>query len=390
MSRYHSYLNTAATILKQYNGEEVFSSYIKKIFAANKKYGSRDRKLIAHYCYCCFRLGKAGQQLTTEEQIITGLFLTAGTEKAILEQLRPEWEEAVSEPVEERARMVGIEPTAIFPWKEEVSSGVEPGEFSFSFFQQPDVFLRLRPGHEQEVKKKLKEVAIPFIEKNECCIALPNTSRADQVITLNKEAVVQDYNSQQTATLLLQAAIRNGKQFSVWDCCAASGGKSMMLYDLYPQIDLTVSDVRESILVNLRKRFREAGIQLYTSFQADLSKSLPASMGQYDLVLADVPCSGSGTWGRTPEQLYYFDEKKIAIYSALQQQIVRNIWSAVKPGGYLLYITCSVFKQENEEVMSVVAGCKGATVITMKMLTGYTMKADSLFAALVQKNNNAD
>ena len=75
MSRYHSYLNTAVTILTNYKGEEPFAGYIKKFFAANKKYGSKDRKSISHLCYCYFRTGKALPKLSVEDRIVAGLFL---------------------------------------------------------------------------------------------------------------------------------------------------------------------------------------------------------------------------------------------------------------------------------------------------------------------------
>ena len=69
------------------------------------------------------------------------------------------------------------------------------------------------------------------------------------------------------------------------------------------------------------------------------------------MIIADVPCTGSGTWGRTPEQLYYFEDRKIEEYASLQKQIVTNVISHLAPGGYFLYITCSVFKKENEEAI---------------------------------------
>ena len=80
---------------------------------------------------------------------------------------------------------------------------------------------------------------------------------------------MQDFSSQGVGGLLLPVA--RGPLY-VWDCCAASGGKSIMLYDLDPAIRLTVSDIRESILINLRKRFNEAGIKKYQSFVIYLTK----------------------------------------------------------------------------------------------------------------------
>ena len=68
----------------------------------------------------------------------------------------------------------------------------------------------------------------------------------------------------------------------------------------------------------------------------------------FDFVFADVPCSGSGTWGRTPEQLKYFKQEQLATYTELQGKIIENLIPALKLHGHLLFATCSVYKNENE------------------------------------------
>src|SRR5690606_8193418 len=104
----------------------------------------------------------------------------------------------------------------------------------------------------------------------------------------------------------------------------------------------------------------------------------------FDLVIADVPCSGSGTWSRTPEQLYYFGKEKIQLYASRQRKILEHVTGNAKPGGYLLYCTCSVFRKENEEQVQYLQDA-GWTVVQQEILTGYNMRADTLFAALLQK-----
>ena len=159
-----------------------------------------------------------------------------------------------------------------------------------------------------------------------------------------------------------------------------------MAKDILGDIDLTVSDIRESILVNLKKRFKEAGIKTSKSFVADLAASkvkLPISNS--GLIICDAPCTGSGTWSRTPEQLYYFDKNEISKYSSLQKQIVSNIIPHLQPGGYFLYITCSVFKKENEEVVDFIKNNFGLEISRMELMKGYDKKADTMFAALLQK-----
>jgi len=176
----------------------------------------------------------------------------------------------------------------------------------------------------------------------------------------------------------------------IWDCCTGSGGKAILAYDIIPNIQLTVSDKRESIIKNLQKRFEKAGIKSYNFFVADLENlnkiSPPAAAiiqkQKFDLIICDAPCTGSGTWSRTPEQLFYFHKNQIDKYASLQKKIVENITPFLKPGGHLLYITCSVFKKENEEIVEFIKEKLSLKLQRAEILKGYESKADTMFAAL--------
>lgn len=386
MSIAHSHLNTAVNILDQYKGEQPFASFLRQYFSKEKKYGSKDRKQIGHLCYSFFRLGRSVMNLTAKERILLALFLCDEKASLVLSTLRPEWVSKIELPLIVKLKIIneGVVPEAIFPWVESLSTNIDPLKFNLLFLVQPDFFLRIRPGKKDLVTKKLKEADINFKELDTDCLSLNNTARIDQVVRIDKEVVVQDYSSQRTGELLKELLDKKIK--SVWDCCAASGGKSIMAVDILGDIDLTVSDVRESIMANLKKRFASAGIKRYKSFIADLTiDNTIAQKNKFDLVIADVPCSGSGTWSRTPEQLFYFDESKIEKYSDLQKKIMSNVIPAVKPGGFLLYITCSVFSKENEEMVIFVTQQTGLVLVKSVLLKGYEIKADTMFAALLQK-----
>jgi 16S rRNA (cytosine967-C5)-methyltransferase len=388
VSRFHSYLNSAKEILSLYKGEEPLTSFLKKHFAQHKKFGSKDRKQVSHLCYCYFRLGKALTELPVEERILAALFLCSSQPNEILQQLKPVWNENAMLSFSAKQKLIAssFSTADIFPWQHELSDGIDGSAFSLSHLQQPDLFLRVRPGKENIVLQKLTTSGIEFRQVTDSRIALPNASKVDELIKVNEEAVVQDYSSQQVALLFqyLKPHTSNLK-LSLWDCCAASGGKSIMAKDMLGDIALTVSDVRESILVNLKKRFAEAGIREYKSFVTDLTRADQQSLkSKYDLIIADVPCSGSGTWARTPEQLYYFETEKIAVFAALQQKIIANAVTHLLPGGYFLYITCSVFKKENEEAVTLLKDKFQLQEIKTELLKGYDKKADTMFAVLLQ------
>jgi len=332
----------------------------------------------------------------TEQKTLAGLFLCSDQSNEMLAFLKPEWNKSTALPLSEKLIIINypLLIKGVFPWREELSSGIEYQKFCESFFIQPDLFLRIRPGHAESVLLKLNALEVKYEFISPFSIRLPNSFKVDKHFELDKEVVVQDYSSQRVGEYMELVRRRpSDESLKLWDCCAGSGGKSIMAYDHNPSIELAVSDVRKSILANLENRFKAAEIKKYKSFKADLAHSqFPIPHSPFDFIIADVPCSGSGTWSRTPEQLAFFDKKEIESYSALQKRIVDNIIPQLQPGGHLLYITCSVFKKENEEVVEYIkqnlpAGKAGfhLQVKKMELLKGYEIKADTMFAALLQK-----
>jgi 16S rRNA (cytosine967-C5)-methyltransferase len=304
----------------------------------------------------------------------------------LLEALNPEWNKTVSLEINEKIKTVKqqyeLDLAAIFPFKQHLSSAIEFGPFANSFLIQPDIYLRLRPGKEMIVKQKLSAAQIPFQLKNSQAVSVPPATKLDEILALNKEVVIQDLNSQKVLEPLLNEISGKKELKTAWDCCAASGGKSILLFDKLPGIQLTVSDIRGSTLINLKKRFSEAGINSYKKMVADISdKPLPLEK-KFDLIICDAPCSGSGTWSRTPEQLYFFDEKRIQHYSTLQKRIVTNAVKNLRKGSCFLYITCSVFKKENEEIATFIKEKLMLRQVKAELLKGYDKKADTLYASL--------
>ncbi len=391
ISLYHtSHFAVAKKLLLSYKHDVPFNVYLKLYFRQNKKHGSKDRRSITSLCYNYFRLGKSFTNVTVEERILSGTFLCEKTPSEIFRFYKPEWNDVIERSLNEKIAILKSQFSIedIFPFHDELSKGIDAKNFSFSFLHQPKLFIRIRPGFEKTVLQKLEinNIKCEVISKN--CIAFSNSSKIDTVIDLDRQAVVQDYNSQRVGEYLKLVIENKKSEIDVWDCCAASGGKSILAYDINPSIKLIVSDKRKSILQNLEERFAKAGIKNYTSFVADLSSPHPLEKvaRRFDFIIADVPCTGSGTWSRTPEQLFYFDEKELKKYSDLQKNIVQNVTPYLKPGGHLVYITCSVFKKENEEVVNFVRERLKLTLIEMQLLKGCEIKADTMFVALFTLN----
>ena len=384
--RYQSYLNSAKSIIDFYKGDVPFAVFIRKYFSAHKKHGSKDRKQIASLCYNFFRLGKAIPHLPVEEKIIVAVFLCETQSSEFLQFHKPEWNEIIAKPLAEKMLAAAFVVEDVFPWAEELSTGIDAELFRHSFFYQPDLFLRIRPGNKDSVIKKMQDAGLQFELVSDDCIALPNSTKIDELLQIDKEVIIQDYNSQKVLDFLKKDEPVTANT-GVWDCCAASGGKSILAYDiLNGKIDLTVSDIRESILQNLKKRFETAGIKNYNSFTADLAiENCPLPIAHCPLIICDAPCTGSGTWSRTPEQLYYLKRKTIDVYVAMQQKIVSNVIPYLQHGGIFIYITCSIFKNENEDMVDFIKEKFHLQLLQMELLKGYDKKADNMFVAVFKK-----
>lgn len=390
-SRFQRYIDYAEAVIKSYTPIEPFHLYLKKYFAANKKHGSRDRKLITALCYGYFRLGLGTiGQLSIQEKCLLGLFLSEIRSSPILELMKPLWNSKIHLSLSEKLAEIKsvFNGNNIFPFPEEVSDTIDLKKFNFSFLKQPKLFIRIRPKQHQKVFDKLNSANILFEKISKDCLAFDITKKLSEIIKIDEEAVIQDYNSQQVSTFFTPISKANKGPIDLWDCCAASGGKSILAFDLLRNVRLTVSDTRKKILENLKARFVSAGIANYHSFVADptIDKSHPSINNKtFDCIVADVPCSGSGTWGRSPEQMQFFSKEKLDEYAILQRKIVKNAIVHLKEEGYLLYITCSVFSKENEENVDFIEKKLNMKKIESRYLRGYEMQADTLFAALFRK-----
>src|SRR4051812_8660734 len=114
MSRFYSHLTSAVLILSKYRGEEPFASYLKKYFASNKKFGSKDRKQVAQLCYAALRLGKSDIDLASEDRILTGVFLTTESSSPILHELKSDWDDLISRPINEKLKFADLDLKSIF------------------------------------------------------------------------------------------------------------------------------------------------------------------------------------------------------------------------------------------------------------------------------------
>jgi len=380
-------LKTFQRILDEYPAETPLGKFLPGFYRQNKQMGSTDRRIANRLVYNYFRLGKALANLPTDERLFVAEFLCNTQLNSFLQHFKPEWAACIGFTLEEK---IGIIKTAypafnlndIFPWINEVSAGINKTAFLESFFTQPDLFIHVHNGYDHLVKGELNKAEIIFKDEGNGCFSLPNGTRLENIFPTQHWFEVQDYSSQQCAQFF-----KPQKWDSWWDACAASGGKSLLLHEEEPDIKLVVSDIRESILANLDERFQQAGLRKYQKKVLDLCQNIDQTLHDYafDGIILDVPCSGSGTWGRTPEMIAQFDEHKIEFFQRLQKTIAANVVKYLKPGKPLIYITCSAFKEENGDVVDYLVKELGMRLEAQQVLKGYERRADTMFVSRLIK-----
>jgi 16S rRNA (cytosine967-C5)-methyltransferase len=153
----------------------------------------------------------------------------------------------------------------------------------------------------------------------------------------------------------IAAAVMPAGGTRVWDCCAAPGGKTLVLAARLPGADVLATDLSAKRMAQTEarlRRFKHAG-GVKTEV-ADAAK-LPPEAGEFDLILCDVPCSGTGTLGRNPEIRARLKPEELARQAARQREILAAALARLAPGGRLVYSTCSLEPEENEQVVAAVA-----------------------------------
>jgi 16S rRNA (cytosine967-C5)-methyltransferase len=144
-----------------------------------------------------------------------------------------------------------------------------------------------------------------------------------------------------------------GRGTSLLDCCAAPGGKTLILGERNPDARIVACETSEARLTQLRKRLAPLGERV--ECRAADATALTED-GKYDLVLADVPCSGTGTLGRNPEIRHRLRADDLPRQASRQREILRAALRAARPGGRVVYSTCSLEPEENEQVVAAALG----------------------------------
>ncbi len=386
----HSRLTIIRSLLEGYDGSVPFHLYLKSCFVKHKNFGSRDRRIYSSWCFAYYRLGNAIPKQDFSVRLAVAWYLVHGPDDEIFKTLNAvKISEQIQNSITDRINHIAelfpdFAAAEIFQFKHELSGEMKISEYAASMLVQPRVWIRVTKGNAAAVSDELEANEIPF-EKDQMLPLAFSFESGVKLDTLksrqNNLFEIQDRSSQ-----IAGAAVPAKPGEHWWDCCCGAGGKSLEILDTIPGIKITATDSRATILKNFRERTEKYRSQLSTTV-LDLEQEVPLNFfgSRFDGIIADVPCTGSGTWSRTPEYLTFFNKELVTDYVNRQKAIISSSVPFLKSQGSLIYITCSVFRMENEEMAAWIASLSGMTLKEEKFLDGSGEKSDSMYYAIFVK-----
>jgi 16S rRNA C967 or C1407 C5-methylase (RsmB/RsmF family)/NOL1/NOP2/fmu family ribosome biogenesis protein len=173
------------------------------------------------------------------------------------------------------------------------------------------------------------------------------------LFTLNPLLHAGAYYVQEASSMFLEQAVRQAvdltEQLRILDLCAAPGGKSTLLASLIGADSLLVSNEvirsRAEILAENLTKWGKPNVIVTNNDPRDFDRL----QGFFDMIVVDAPCSGEGLFRKDPEAMNEWSEASAAMCSERQRRILMDVWPALKPGGVLIYSTCTYNPAENEE-----------------------------------------
>jgi 16S rRNA (cytosine967-C5)-methyltransferase len=208
-----------------------------------------------------------------------------------------------------------------------------------------------------DVEAELAEDGVQ-LEPGELLTAARTVAQGDVSATAAFREVrirVQDEGSQLVAEIAGQG--NEAKVNTILDCCAAPGGKTLILAERNPQARIVACESSPQRLAQLRNRLAAYAGRVECRL-ADATALTEAA--SFDLVLADVPCSGTGTLGRNPEIRHRLRLEDLPRQAERQRAVLAAALLAVRPGGGVVYSTCSLEPEENEQVVAAVLAAGAA------------------------------
>jgi 16S rRNA (cytosine967-C5)-methyltransferase len=390
VSRAGSQQRTLAVILGRlrpyWRSDAGLPARIEAILSGDRRLGSRDRRLYRELIYASLRfLPWVEPLLDTDPAGAARRAAWLAGDSPAIKAFRDEV--AAGMPglpaaVDEKARVLSADAELLSPaWLREECPGALSPPLRDVLLSRAPLWLRLQAADPGPILSEFESLGWAWRESGLCRGALLLPQGSDVTKTrayLSGGVEVQDIGSQ-----LILATVGVGPGGHWLDACAGAGGKTLQLAVLLgPGGRVTARDPRRAALAELAARAARAGLgdRLRVGDPSD-------PQGGFDAVLVDAPCTGSGTWRRAPHLRWVTAPGAPADAAAVQLRLLLESAPRVRPGGRLVYATCSICRSENESVVSAFLGARRdfAAEIPGKSLLPQEHDGDGFFVASLRR-----
>lgn len=257
-------------------------------------------------------------------------------------------------------------------------------------------------------------VTIRFRKQDEACIKAVENALIEQGGTMKKHSYVNyayqiektddvtrlpgyaqgDFVIQDVSSMLAVESIGIQAGMKILDICAAPGGKSMLAADKLKEAEecnktqangqIEARDVSDYKVELMQQNFDRCGLQEVKAVVWDALDLDESWIGQADVVIADLPCSGLGIIGKKRDIKYKMTPESIDAIIALQEEILENAVQYVKPGGKLLFSTCTINRQENEAHVELLKNKYDMTPVSLQDYLPREVQSDTTKEGYVQ------
>jgi 16S rRNA (cytosine967-C5)-methyltransferase len=365
-----------------------FPAWANRVLAGDRRFGSRDRRYYRELIYTAVRFLPWIETLRAGDRGLAALWLSADVaETADARDALSVDRSSAALPIAGRAAAfnesfegASASPDSLLPaWvRDECPALLEPNEAGTVHSRAP-LWLRANSGDTAAAISALARESIDASADARIPGAIRVLAGPDVTRTrayANGLLEVQDLGSQ---WVLHTAGVEPGERWL--DACAGAGGKTLQLAAMAGSSTPVVAhDIRAAALEELKGRAARAGI-----------KSIRASttvQGEFDAVLVDAPCSGSGTWRRSPHLKWQTSREDLAKFATRQLDLLRRFSARVRPRARLVYATCSIARTENEGVIRAFleAEPQFAEVGHRVTLLPSQLDSDGFFVAVTRRN----
>jgi 16S rRNA (cytosine967-C5)-methyltransferase len=370
-----------------WRSDSALPSRIDSLLGGDRRLGSRDRRLYREMIYTALRYLPWIEPLLESDapgaaRRIAWLAADSPAAHAFRAALAGDLPDCPADPAE-KARILGTDVGALSPdWLPRECPEALVAPLRDVLLTRAPLWLRLQAADADPVLAEFESLGWACRRSPLLGGALRLPAGADVSRTrsyLSGQVEIQDVGSQ---LILGSVGIAPGGHWL--DACAGSGGKTLQLAALLgPEGRVTARDTRRTALEQLAIRTARAGLtgRIRIGAAAD-----PA--GGFDGVLVDAPCTGSGTWRRAPHLRWVTSPRSLSEAATLQIRLLRENAARVRPGGLLVYATCSLCGTENESVVrEFLGGAKGfLPILEGKRLLPQAHDGDYFFAASFRRS----